>query len=70
VAARAVGQAIGSNPVPILIPCHRVVASDGRLHGFSGGLEVKAGLLRLEGLRVEGQGAAARVRPELLDLGL
>lgn len=70
VAARAVGQAIGSNPVPILIPCHRVVASDGRLHGFSGGLEVKARLLRLEGLQVGGEGAQARVRPELLDLGL
>ena len=50
-AARAVGQALGSNPVPIVIPCHRVLASDGRLGGYSGrgGLRTKAKLLRLEG---------------------
>lgn len=48
-AARAVGQALGRNPLPIIIPCHRVVASDGRLGGFSGGLEMKRHLLRLEG---------------------
>ncbi|MBI2980337.1 MAG: MGMT family protein [Chloroflexi bacterium] len=47
-AARAVGQALGSNPLPIIIPCHRVVASDGRLGGFSGGLEMKRYLLDLE----------------------
>ena len=50
-AARAVGQALGSNPVPIVIPCHRVLASDGRLGGYSGrgGLRTKEKLLRLEG---------------------
>ena len=50
-AARAVGQALGHNPVPIVIPCHRVVASDGSLGGYSGGggLETKAKLLQLEG---------------------
>jgi len=49
-AARAVGQAVGSNPVPILIPCHRVVASDGTLGGFGGGLPMKQALLRQEGV--------------------
>jgi O-6-methylguanine DNA methyltransferase len=48
-AARAVGAAIGANPLPILIPCHRVVGADGSLTGYGGGLEVKASLLRLEG---------------------
>jgi len=47
-AARAVGQALGRNPIPIIIPCHRVVASDGKLGGFSGGLEMKRHLLSLE----------------------
>lgn len=49
-AVRAVGQALGSNPLPIIIPCHRVVASDGKLGGFGGGLEMKRYLLALEGL--------------------
>jgi len=53
-AARAVGNALGSNPLPILIPCHRVIGTDGRLHGYAGGLDAKAFLLTLEGLRVEG----------------
>jgi methylated-DNA-[protein]-cysteine S-methyltransferase len=50
-ASRAVGQALGRNPVPIVIPCHRVVASDGSLGGYSGGggLESKRFLLGLEG---------------------
>jgi methylated-DNA-[protein]-cysteine S-methyltransferase len=49
-AARAVGQALSRNPVPIVIPCHRVIASDGSLGGYSGGggLETKAKLLELE----------------------
>jgi len=46
--ARAVGQALGANPIPIIIPCHRVVASDGSLHGFTGGLELKQRLIELE----------------------
>ena len=46
--ARAVGQAMGRNPVPIIIPCHRVVASGGGLGGFGGGLEMKKRLLALE----------------------
>jgi methylated-DNA-[protein]-cysteine S-methyltransferase len=50
-ASRAVGQALGRNPIPIVIPCHRVVAADGGLGGYSGGggLESKRLLLRLEG---------------------
>ena len=47
-AARAVGQALGRNPLAIIIPCHRVVASDGRLGGFGGGVELKRYLLWLE----------------------
>jgi O-6-methylguanine DNA methyltransferase len=47
-ASRAVGRACGRNPVPILIPCHRVVASGGKLGGFSCGLEIKRALLDLE----------------------
>ncbi|MEM1423067.1 MAG: methylated-DNA--[protein]-cysteine S-methyltransferase [Planctomycetota bacterium] len=44
-ASRAVGRANGANPVAILIPCHRVVASDGTLHGYAGGLDAKRALL-------------------------
>ncbi len=51
-AGRAVGQALAHNPMPIIIPCHRVVASDGSLGGYSGGggLNSKRLLLRLEGV--------------------
>ena len=47
-ATRSVGAACGANPVPIVVPCHRVVASDGSLGGFSGGLALKRRLLALE----------------------
>ena len=47
-AVRAVGAANGRNPIPIVIPCHRVIGSDGRLVGYGGGLTVKATLLALE----------------------
>ena len=47
-AARAVGQALGRNPLSIIVPCHRVVASDGSLGGFGGGLGMKQHLLHLE----------------------
>lgn len=46
--ARAAGQACGSNPLPILIPCHRVIKTDGSLGGFGGGLHIKKRLLRIE----------------------
>jgi methylated-DNA-[protein]-cysteine S-methyltransferase len=47
-AVRAVGAANGRNPIPIIVPCHRVIGSDGDLTGFGGGLDTKAALLRLE----------------------
>ncbi len=47
--ARAVGNAVGANPIPIVIPCHRIVACKGTLGGFSGGLPTKRRLLALEG---------------------
>jgi len=47
--ARAVGAANGRNPIPIVLPCHRVIGADGSLTGFGGGLPTKAALLRLEG---------------------
>lgn len=47
--ARAVGNALGANPVPIIVPCHRIVTSEGSLGGFTGGLPVKRKLLQLEG---------------------
>lgn len=50
--ARAVGSANGANPIPIVIPCHRVIGADGSLVGYGGGLEAKAVLLRLEGVRL------------------
>ncbi len=56
-AAQAAGAAVGNNPVPLIVPCHRVIGSDGSLHGFAGGLEMKARLLALE----SGQG--------MLDMG-
>ena len=48
-APRAIGAAVGSNPIPLWLPCHRVIASDGTLHGFGGGLAMKQALLELEG---------------------
>ena len=52
--ARAVGTALGSNPMPIIIPCHRVIGADGSLRGFAGGLDRKAYLLGVEGHTVNG----------------
>ena len=68
--ARAIGQAVGANPVPVIIPCHRVVAADGKLGGFSGGLPVKVALLRVEGIEVDGTKPSSRVHPEVLSLDL
>jgi len=51
-AARAVGRAVASNRLPIVVPCHRVIGADGGLHGFGGGLPLKAALLRAEGVTI------------------
>ncbi|MGX2997869.1 methylated-DNA--[protein]-cysteine S-methyltransferase [Streptomyces sp. JNUCC 64] len=52
-AAQAVGAAMGANPLPVVVPCHRVVESDGGIGGFGGGLEAKRKLLALEGVLPE-----------------
>jgi methylated-DNA-[protein]-cysteine S-methyltransferase len=52
---RVVGAAIGRNPVPVVVPCHRVIGADGSLTGYFGGLERKRLLLGLEGVRVDGK---------------
>ncbi|HEV7213658.1 MAG TPA: methylated-DNA--[protein]-cysteine S-methyltransferase [Chloroflexota bacterium] len=69
-AVRPVGAANGANPVPIIVPCHRVIGSNGLLTGYGGGMELKAWLLRREGLlpagdteRWSGGNAPARERP-------
>ena len=49
-AVRAVGGACGRNPVPIIVPCHRVICADGNIGGYSGGLSIKKALLKLEGI--------------------
>ena len=54
-AYRAVGQALGANPVPLLVPCHRVVGSDGTLTGFGGGTALKRKILEAEGVEFEGE---------------
>lgn len=51
-AARAVGAANGKNPIPIVIPCHRVIGANGSLTGFGGGIEIKERLLELEEVRL------------------
>ena len=53
-AVRAVGAANGANPVPIVVPCHRVIGASGKLVGYGGGLELKRRLLELEGLLLHG----------------
>ncbi len=68
--ARAVGQAVGANPIPIVVPCHRVIASDGQLTGFGGGLPAKVALLKLEGIDVDGDKPSSRVHPEVIPLDL
>ncbi len=50
-AARAVGRVMATNPLPLVVPCHRVIGSDGGLHGYGGGLQLKETLLRAEGAR-------------------
>lgn len=52
-ASRAVGAANGANPIPVIVPCHRVIGADGKLTGYGGGLGRKDALLRLEGVATE-----------------
>jgi methylated-DNA-[protein]-cysteine S-methyltransferase len=59
-AARAVGAAVGRNPLSVIVPCHRVLGRDGALTGYAGGLDRKRWLLRLEGVAVQ---PAAQARP-------
>ena len=54
-ACRAVGTANGKNPLSIVVPCHRVIAADGSLGGYSGGLEMKRALLSLESMKTAGR---------------
>lgn len=51
-ASRAVGSAMATNPIPLLIPCHRVIAADGSIGGFTGGTELKRKLLAIEGVHL------------------
>lgn len=60
-AYRRVGQACNRSPGMPKVPCHRVVASDGRLHGFGSGLDIKREMLEAEGIRVSGEGSAMRL---------
>ena len=54
-ASRAVGNALGSNPIPIVVPCHRVIGAGGRLTGYTGGLYRKVALLEIEGVVLPGR---------------
>jgi methylated-DNA-[protein]-cysteine S-methyltransferase len=59
-ACRAAGGAIHHNPIAIIIPCHRVIGSDGSLTGFAGGLDIKQRLLAIEGYQCAPKGSPAR----------
>lgn len=60
--ARPTGQAIGHNPIAIIVPCHRVIGSDGSLTGYGGGLDKKIALLKLEGMRLQGNSVPSRTK--------
>lgn len=60
-AVRAVGAANGANPIPLVIPCHRVIARDGALQGYAGGLELKARLLAMESSLTDGEARQERL---------
>lgn len=65
--SRAVGSANGSNPLPIILPCHRVIGANGSLTGFGGGIPVKSFLLRHEGLLGPARGSPTRpIEPEFI----
>ena len=52
--AQAVGGAVGHNPIALIVPCHRVLASDGSLRGYAGGVDRKEWLLKMEGVNMSG----------------
>ena len=60
-AYRAVGNAVGSNPVPLIIPCHRVIRSDGSMGGFEYGIPLKLKLLKMEGVSLVNDGLHERI---------
>ncbi len=60
--ARPAGQAIGHNPIAIIVPCHRVIGSDNSLTGYGGGLDKKIALLKLEGIRLHENSALNRTK--------
>ena len=62
---RVVGAAIGGNPVPVVVPCHRVIGADGSLTGYFGGLERKRVLLDLEGVQLAGAPQPAAAKDQL-----
>jgi methylated-DNA-[protein]-cysteine S-methyltransferase len=68
--ARVVGAAIGKNPIPVVVPCHRVIGADGSLTGYFGGLERKRVLLGLEGLTVVDDAVKRLIPDPQLALGL
>lgn len=61
-ATRAVGAANGRNPIPIIVPCHRVIGADGSLVGYGGGVDIKRFLLRLEGALRDDHSRQAQLR--------
>ncbi len=63
-AVRAVGGACGANPIPVLVPCHRVLAARRKIGGFSGGLEWKVKLLTREGVQFHGAAEQLELRPQ------
>ena len=65
--ARAIGAANGRNPIPIVVPCHRVIGADGTLTGFGGGVQAKEWLLAHEGAWPAPGAAGARTTPSLWD---
>lgn len=65
---RAVGAAVGRTPVPIIVPCHRVIASDGKLTGYLGGLQRKRALLDLEAAACNGRAVPTSFGPRQLAL--
>lgn len=64
-ASRAVGAAVGLNPISVIVPCHRVVGSQGSLTGYAGGLDRKVSLLQHEGQRVRGQRVCSSITASL-----